>query len=101
MRSRASIAAQRTRTVVGMEKVVYVLWRPDADSIDEFADRLRRETAGALVDLGVRGLQVNVVDGAVASAMVRIVELDPQMEAVVGVWVDTVMDAGRAPIERV
>jgi hypothetical protein len=44
---------------------------------------------------------VNVADGAVAGAMVRLVELDPQMEAVVSVWVDTAMDRVRHPIEAV
>jgi hypothetical protein len=82
-----------------MEKVVYVVWRPEGESVDGFSERLRSEVAPALLGLGVRGLQVNVADAAVASAMVRIVELDPQMEAVVSVWVDTVMDAVRRPIE--
>ena len=80
---------------------MYVLWRPEADSADVFAERLRHDVAPAVLDLGVRGLQVNVADAAVASAMVRIAELDPQMEAVVSVWVDTVMAAVRAPIEAV
>jgi len=84
-----------------MEKVLYVLWRPEGESVEEFVDRLRAETAPALLDLGVHGLQVNVADDAVAPAMVRIVELDPQMEAVVSVWVDTVMAAVRAPIETI
>jgi len=84
-----------------MEKVVYVLWRPDGDSVEAFTDRIRGDVARSLLDLGVRGLQVNVADGAVATAMVRLVELDPQMEAVVNVWVETVMDRVRHPIETV
>jgi EthD domain-containing protein len=84
-----------------MEKVVYVLWRPAGDSSEAFADRLRGDVAGSLLDLGVRGLQVNVADNAVATAMVRMVELDPQMEAVVSVWLETVMDGVRRPIEDV
>ncbi len=82
-----------------MEKVVYVLWRPETDSVDAFGERLRLDIAPALLGLGVSGLQVNVADAAVAQAMVRIVELDPQMEAMVSVWVDTAMDAVRRPIE--
>jgi hypothetical protein len=84
-----------------MEKVVYVLWRPEGDSVDGFADRIRGDVARALLDLGVRGLQVNVGDTAVASAVVRMVELDPQMEAVVSVWLETAMDSARRPIEAV
>ena len=84
-----------------MEKVVYVLWRRDSDSVAAFADRIRGDVARSLLDLGVRGLQVNVADDAVAAAMLRLVELDPQMEAVVSVWVDTTMDSLRRPIETV
>jgi hypothetical protein len=84
-----------------MEKLVYVLWRPDGDDAEAFANRLRKDVATALLDLGVLGLQVNVADDAVAAAMVRLVELDPQMEAVVSVWVDTAMDSVRRPIEAV
>src|SRR5258707_2562678 len=95
------IGAQRTRTVVPVEKVVYVLWRRPGDSVSDFAHRLLHEVATELVDLGVAGLQVNVADDAVASAMVRLVELDPQMEAVLSIWIDTVMDSVRRPIEEV
>ena len=84
-----------------MEKVVYVLWRPTSDSVEAFTGRLRDEVASQLVELGVHGLQVNVADEAVADAMVRLVELDPQMEAVVSVWIDTSMDSARHPIEDV
>jgi hypothetical protein len=84
-----------------MEKVVYVLWRPEGDSVEAFADRIRGDVARSLLDVGVRGLQVNVADDAVADAMVRLAELDPQMEAVVSVWVETVMDSVRQPIESV
>jgi hypothetical protein len=84
-----------------MEKVVYVLWRPADDSIDSFASNVLKEVAPRLLELGVRGLQVNVGDEAVADATVRLAELDPQMEAVVSVWVQTVMDTVRRPIEDV
>ncbi|MEY2448619.1 MAG: hypothetical protein QOH79_2095 [Acidimicrobiaceae bacterium] len=84
-----------------MEKAIYVLWRRDADSVDAFTHRLLDDVARRTLDLGVRGLQVNVGDGAVADAMVRLVELDPPMEAVVSVWVDTLMDSVRQPIETV
>jgi hypothetical protein len=84
-----------------MEKLAYVLWRPEGDSVEAFADRIRGDAARSLLDLGVRGLQVNVADDAVAAATVRLVELDPQMEAVVSVWIETVMDSVRQPIEDV
>jgi hypothetical protein len=84
-----------------MEKVVYVLWRPAADSVEAFAERLVGDVARSMLELGVHGLQVNVADAAVADAMVRLAELDPQMEAVVSVWIDTLMDNARRPIEAV
>ena len=80
---------------------MYVLWRGDGDSVAAFAGRLTGEVATSLLSLGVRGLQVNVADDAVAGAVIRVQELDPQMEAVVSVWVDTAMDSARLPIEDV
>ena len=84
-----------------MEKVVYVLWRAETDSVEAFADRLTHDVADALLALDVRGLQINVADDAVTPAVIRIKELDPQMEAVVSVWLDTVMDAARQPVDEV
>jgi len=80
---------------------VYVLWRDDGDAVAAFAERLTSEVAPALLALGVRGLQVNVADDAVAAAVIRVQELDPQMEAVVSVWMDTAMDSMRRPVEDV
>jgi hypothetical protein len=84
-----------------MEKVVYALWRPADDSVNSFTERLVGDVASRVLAFGVRGLQVNVADSAVADAMVRLAELDPQMEAVVSVWVETAMDSVRRPIEAV
>ena len=80
---------------------MYVLWRGDGDSVAAFAERLTGEAATSLLRLGVRGLQVNVADDAVAAAVIRVQELDPQMEAIVSVWVDTAMDSARRPVEDV
>jgi hypothetical protein len=84
-----------------VEKIVYVLWRDPATPVDAWSRGLRREAAPQLVDAGARGVQVNVSDEAVASSIMRMVELDPQMEAVVGMWVDSARDAARAPLDRV
>jgi len=80
---------------------VYVLWRAETDSVEAFADRLTHDVADALLALDVRGLQINVADDAVTPAVIRIKELDPQMEAVVSVWLDTAMDAARQPVDEV
>ena len=80
---------------------MYVLWRRDGDSVAAFANRLIHEVAPALLALDVRGLQINVADEAVATAVIRVQELEPPMEAVVSVWLDTAMDAARRPVEDV
>ena len=80
---------------------MYVLWRAGSDSVAAFAHRLTGDVAGSLLELGVRGLQVNVADDAVAAAVIRVQELDPQVEAIVSVWVDTVMESARLPLEDV
>ena len=84
-----------------MEKVVYALWRPPRTTIDELSDQLRGEVAEELLRLGARGVQVNVADDAVAGAVIRLVETDPQMEAVVSVWLDTAIDVRRRPLDAV
>ena len=82
-----------------MEKVVYLLWRPAGTGVENWAAGLRTEVAPALAAEGARGVQVNVADGAVAGAQLRLAELDPQPEAIVGVWVDSARDAARARLD--
>jgi hypothetical protein len=84
-----------------MEKVMYALWRDPVEPVAAFAARLLAPTVTALVDAGARGVQVNVADDAVASAVVRLAELQPQMEAVVSVWLDTAIDRARQPIDAI
>ena len=84
-----------------MEKVVYALWRREDDELPAFATRLTSDVPAAVLALDVPGLQVNVADAAVASAVIRLQELDPQMEAVVSVWLHTAMDDVRSHIEAV
>ena len=84
-----------------MEKVVYALWRHDAEPVSTFAGRLIGDVAASLLDLGLPGVQINIADDAVAAAIVRVKELDPQMEAVISLWFDTAMDRVRQPVERV
>lgn len=83
-----------------MEKVLYVLWRDPTTPLDAWADGLRTDLGPALIAAGAHGVQVNVADDAVAAASaMRIVTTDPQMEAVVGVWVDTVVADRRRPLD--
>lgn len=83
-----------------MEKIVYLLWRDPATPVEAWSQALRHDAARQLVDAGARGVQVNVSDEAVASSVMRMVELDPQMEAAVSVWVDSARDAARRPCDQ-
>ncbi len=77
-----------------MEKVVYVLTGSDpAHLLGPLADQL--------LDLGARGLQVNVADEAVAPAhRLRIVTSDTPADAVVSVWIDSAVDLLRRPFDE-
>jgi hypothetical protein len=79
---------------------MYALWRDPATSVADWSDDLRHATADAVLARGAHGLQVNLADDAVAGATMRFVAVDPQMEAVVGVWVDSAWDAIRRPVDE-
>ncbi len=79
---------------------MYALWpRPDEPSAG-WAERLRGEVAEQLTAAGARGVQVNVSDDAVATAMLRITTFDVPISAVVSVWVDTVAGPVRPALEQ-
>jgi hypothetical protein len=82
-----------------VEKVIYALWRDTDRPVADWSHDLRHATADAVLAAGAHGLQVNVADEAVAGATMRFVEVDPQMEAVVGVWVDSSWEAVRRPVD--
>jgi hypothetical protein len=84
-----------------VEKVLYVLWRSPDQERDDFARELVGPVGRALLDLDPLGLQINVADASVDPTLIRMAALDPQMEAVVGLWLDTAMAAARAPFEAV
>jgi hypothetical protein len=85
-----------------MEKVIYILWRNPAVDMESFAHNLRNDISDKLLNAGVRGLQVNVVDDAVSPAQwLRYVTLEPQMEAVLHVWMECAMPRYRQPIDDI
>ncbi len=67
-----------------MEKVIAVLMRTDSD--DEWCARQRGPVAGALLNLGLPGLAVNVRDDAVRHSLMTLTTLDPPVAAVVSLW---------------
>ena len=82
-----------------MEKVDYVVWRPPGTAPAAFAEALLGPVAEALLAAGARGLQVNVADEAVAGGLMKLVHTSPQMEAVLGVWVDSAAAGPRRPFD--
>ena len=84
-----------------MEKIIYALWRSDAVPADMFNRRLHDETAPAL---GAHALavRINVADDAVVGGNVpRIVNIRPQMDAVIQIWVHCSHDPYRKPIDDI
>jgi hypothetical protein len=82
-----------------MEKLAYLLWKPEDASADEFRDELLGETAKALLGAGALRLQVNVADSAVApAASMRMLNTRPLPDALVTLALHTHLD--RKPVER-
>lgn len=84
-----------------LEKLVYCLWRDPQTPVPAFSQRLRSGTAETLLKLGARGLQINVADEAVAPAAgLRQINLRPQMEGLLYLWLDTAVKAFRKPFDE-
>lgn len=85
-----------------MEKVIYVLWRHRDQDGESLCEQLCRDVATRLVDLGARGVQVNVSDDAVTAAdALRQCCTRPQMDAVLSVWLDTAIARYRRPFDDI
>lgn len=84
-----------------MEKLIYALWKPEDMPREAFNEQLLNAVAEALRPQ-VLGLRINVQDDIVAGGTSpRFVVTQPQMEAVVQLWVASAYPPARAPIERV
>jgi hypothetical protein len=82
-----------------MEKLAYLLWKPEAADVDGLRDALCGGTAQELLAAGALRLQVNVADTAVAlAAPLRMASSRPLPDALVTLWLHTHLD--RAPAER-
>jgi hypothetical protein len=84
-----------------MEKVIYALWREMEQPGDAFHHQLRTDIARQLATTpGVRGVRVNVPDAAVErAASLRMAATQPQMDAVIQLWLDVSHGKFRAPID--
>lgn len=72
-----------------MEKLCYILWKRRELSDDDYATRILGPVAEQLVELGARGLSINVVDHYVADAeKLRITRFSPPIAGMVSLWLD-------------
>ena len=85
-----------------MEKLIYVVWKPDAVSIERFRQELLGSTARKLISAGARGLSVNLADDLTVPGL-RITQMgEPEgkpLSGMVSIWLDTALNRG--PVEGV
>lgn len=82
-----------------MEKLIYALWRDPDQPRDRFNAHLLADVAAELAP-HARALRINVQDeSVVGGTSPHFIVSQPQMEAVVQIWVDTAFAPARAPIE--
>ncbi len=82
-----------------MEKLIYVVWKRAAQSIESFREEMLGGVAAGLEDLGVRGLSVNLADEMAKYAQgMRITRITEPPSGTVSIWLDTALD--RDPIHR-
>ncbi len=81
-----------------MEKLCYILWKRKELVDGDYVTRILGPVADQLVELGARGLSINVVDQYAAdSKKLRITRFDPPIAGMVSLWLDMADD--RAPFE--
>lgn len=84
-----------------MEKIVYALWRDQAQAPADFNARLLGDVAKAL-EPHVLALRINIIDDVVSGGNVpRIANVRPQMDAVIQIWVHCSHDPFRAPVDNI
>jgi hypothetical protein len=73
-----------------MEKILYPVWKNAGVEADAFRELLLEQLSPQLLELGVRGLRVSVVDSDVAAAAgLRQENSRPVMDAMISVWLDS------------
>jgi hypothetical protein len=83
-----------------VEKLVYVVWKPAASSVEDFRDVLLGECARKLLHRGARKLAVSVADEHVREARGSIItQMEDPIAAVVCFWLGTHLE--REPAEEV
>jgi hypothetical protein len=83
-----------------MEKMMYLLWKHEADSTTDFKQRLLKDVSKQVIQLGVHKLRISIVDEDVAPAEpLRMLATKPPISGMISVWVDTSIN--RKPIEGI
>jgi hypothetical protein len=81
-----------------VEKLIYVLWKPDNVAIERFRDELLGPAARRLLRCGARGLAVTLADERALPGL-RITQMAEPLTGMVSIWLDTALD--RSPVEEV
>ena len=84
-------------TVRNVEKIVTILWRPEGQPKQAFADALVSEAAPRMIAAGARWLKVCVEDDAVDADPLRMNPVPPPKAAMVSYWGECHEDRG--PLE--
>ncbi|MFT4054037.1 MAG: EthD domain-containing protein [Novosphingobium sp.] len=84
-----------------MEKIIYALWRRPGETREALNARIEAEARPALLALpNVQGLRINYQDHAVTRAEgLRQFGTDPQMDAVVQLWIEVSHSPFRDPVD--
>jgi hypothetical protein len=82
-----------------MEKLMYFLWKDEAEDRQHFSNNILRKLAPQLLATGAPGVQINVVDEAIRPAEHMLVNsTEPRYYAMVSLWLDTAN--ARSPLEQ-
>ena len=81
-----------------MEKLIYVIWKPDEMSVERFRQDLLGSIARKLIAAGARGLAVNLADDLTVTGL-RITQMREPLSGMVSIWLDTALNRG--PVEEV
>jgi len=81
-----------------MEKLIYIVWKPDARTPMEFKQKLLGTVAARLKEHGAHKLAFNLVDEFVETLLkARLTRLDPPPAGMISFWLDSADERG--PIE--
>jgi hypothetical protein len=85
-----------------MEKLIYLLWKPQAQNIEAFRDQMVSQLAGQLTQAGAMQLRLAIADPDVEAAQKKRLlsaKLNPAPDALVSFWLNS---AGlRQPAEKI